>query len=112
VTHYRVAQRFRQHTLLRVMLETGRTHQIRVHMASIGHAVVGDPTYSRLRLPAGAGAQCVAALGAFRRQALHAARLELTHPTDGQPLEFEAPLPADMAALLEVLGRDTDEPGA
>jgi len=112
VTHYRVAQRFRQHTLLRVMLETGRTHQIRVHMASIGHAVVGDPTYSRLRLPVGAGAECVAALGAFRRQALHAARLELTHPTDGQSLEFEAPPPADMAALLDVLGRDTDEPGA
>ena len=112
VTHYRVAQRFRQHTLLRVMLETGRTHQIRVHMASIGHAVVGDPTYSRLRLPAGASAECVAALGAFRRQALHAARLELMHPIDGQPLAFEAPLPADMAALLDVLGRDTDERGA
>ncbi len=111
VTHYRVAQRFRQHTLLRVVLETGRTHQIRVHMASIGHAVVGDPTYSRLRLPAGASAECVAALGAFRRQALHAARLELTHPIDGQALEFEAPLPADMAALLDVLGRDTEQAG-
>lgn len=112
VTHYRVAQRFRQHTLLRVMLETGRTHQIRVHMASIGHAVVGDPTYSRLRLPAGAGDECVAALGAFRRQALHAARLELAHPIDGQSLEFSAPLPADMAALLEVLRRDTEIAGA
>lgn len=112
VTHYRVAQRFRQHTLLRVMLETGRTHQIRVHMASIGHAVVGDPTYSRLRLPAGASAECVAALGGFHRQALHAARLELAHPISDEPLEFSAPLPADMADLLDVLARDTEQAGA
>jgi 23S rRNA pseudouridine1911/1915/1917 synthase len=112
VTHYRVAQRFAQHTLLRVMLETGRTHQIRVHLASIGHAVVGDPTYGRLRLPAGASADCVAALGAFRRQALHAARLQLAHPISDEPLEFSAPLPADMAELLDVLGRDTEARGA
>lgn len=112
VTHYRVAQRFRQHTLLRVMLETGRTHQIRVHLASIGHAVVGDPTYARLRLPAGASSECVAALSAFRRQALHAARLELVHPIDDQPLEFSAPLPADMAALLDVLALETEQAGA
>jgi 23S rRNA pseudouridine1911/1915/1917 synthase len=112
VTHYRVAQRFAQHTLLRVMLETGRTHQIRVHLASIGHAVVGDPTYGRLRLPAGASADCVAALGAFRRQALHAARLELAHPISDEPLEFSAPLPADMAALLDVLAREVETVGA
>jgi 23S rRNA pseudouridine1911/1915/1917 synthase len=112
VTHYRVARRFARHTLLRVMLETGRTHQIRVHLASIGHAVVGDPTYSRLRLPAGASADCVAALGAFRRQALHAARLQLAHPISDEPLEFSAPLPADMAELLDVLGRDTEASGA
>ena len=107
VTHYRIAQRFRRHTLLRVLLETGRTHQIRVHLASIGHAVVGDPTYGRLRLPQGASPQLVAALSAFRRQALHAGRLELSHPRDGCPLELEAPLPADFAALLAVLEHDT-----
>jgi 23S rRNA pseudouridine1911/1915/1917 synthase len=107
VTHYRIAQRFRRHTLLRVLLETGRTHQIRVHLASIGHAVVGDPTYGRLRLPQGASPQLVAALSAFRRQALHAGRLELSHPRDGRLLELEAPLPADFAALLAVLEQDT-----
>lgn len=107
VTHYRIAQRFPRHTLLRVLLETGRTHQIRVHLASIGHAVVGDPTYGRLRLPQGAGPQLVAALSAFRRQALHAGRLELSHPRDGCPLELEAPLPADFADLLAVLEQDT-----
>ena len=112
VTHYRVAQRFAHHTLLRVMLETGRTHQIRVHLASIGHAVVGDPTYARLRLPPGASAECQAALGVFRRQALHAARLELPHPLDDQPLAFDAPLPADMAALLDVLAREDGTAGA
>jgi 23S rRNA pseudouridine1911/1915/1917 synthase len=112
VTHYRVAQRFRHHTLLRVMLETGRTHQIRVHLASIGYAVIGDPIYGRLRLPAGASPECVAMLSAFRRQALHAARLELAHPMDDQPLEFAAPLPADLAALLDLLKRDTDDAAA
>jgi 23S rRNA pseudouridine1911/1915/1917 synthase len=106
VTHYRIAQRFRRHTLLRVLLETGRTHQIRVHLASIGHAVVGDPTYGRLRLPPGASPQLVAALGAFRRQALHAGRLALSHPRDGRKLELEAPLPADFAALLAALEHD------
>ncbi|MDD3651636.1 23S rRNA pseudouridine(1911/1915/1917) synthase RluD [Immundisolibacter sp.] len=112
ITHYRVAQRFAHHTLLRVMLETGRTHQIRVHLASIGHAVVGDPAYGRLRLPPGASADCQAALAAFRRQALHAARLQLPHPIDGRPLTFEAPLPADMAQLLQVLAGDSDPAGA
>ena len=112
VTHYRVAQRFAHHTLLRVLLETGRTHQIRVHLASIGHAVVGDPTYARLRLPPGASAECQAAIGAFRRQALHAARLELPHPRDDEPMAFEAPLPADMAQLLAVLAREAEQAGA
>ncbi|HCZ49706.1 MAG TPA: 23S rRNA pseudouridine(1911/1915/1917) synthase RluD [Gammaproteobacteria bacterium] len=106
VTHYRIAQRFARHTLLRVLLETGRTHQIRVHLASIGHAVVGDPTYGRLRLPQGASPQLVAALTGFRRQALHAGRLELSHPRDGRLLELEAPLPADFAALLAALEHD------
>lgn len=112
VTHYRVAQRFAHHTLLRVLLETGRTHQIRVHLASIGHAVVGDATYARLRLPRGASTECREALGAFRRQALHAARLELPHPMSDEPLAFDAPLPADMAALLDVLAREAEPASA
>jgi 23S rRNA pseudouridine1911/1915/1917 synthase len=112
VTHYRVAQRFAHQTLLRVLLETGRTHQIRVHLASIGHAVVGDPTYARLRLPPGASAECQAAIGAFRRQALHAARLDLPHPRDDAPVTFAAPLPADMAQLLAVLAGETERVGA
>lgn len=106
LTHYRIAQRFRRHTLLSVLLETGRTHQIRVHLASIGHAVVGDLTYGRLRLPPGASPQLAGALSAFRRQALHAGRLELSHPRDGRKLELEAPLPADFAALLAALEHD------
>ena len=112
ITHYRVAQRFTHHTLLRVMLETGRTHQIRVHLASIGHAVVGDATYARLRLPPGASAECREAIAAFRRQALHAAHLELPHPVSDAPLAFDAPLPADMAALLDVLAREVETVGA
>jgi 23S rRNA pseudouridine1911/1915/1917 synthase len=112
VTHYRVAQRFSHHTLLRVMLETGRTHQIRVHLASIGHAVVGDATYARLRLPPGASLECRQALAAFRRQALHAAHLELPHPVSDERLEFDAPLPSDMAALLAVLADEAEAVGA
>lgn len=104
VTHYRIERRLREHTLVRATLETGRTHQIRVHLAHIGHPVVGDPVYGgRRRLPPGASPHEIAALGAFRRQALHAARLALAHPSGGRNLVFEAPLPADFAALLEVL---------
>ncbi len=101
VTHYRIERRFPAHTLLRVQLETGRTHQIRVHLAHLGHPLVGDPVYGgRRRTPPGAGPPLLAALAAFRRQALHAARLELEHPASGKPLEFEAPLPADFQQLL------------
>ncbi|HVS76174.1 MAG TPA: 23S rRNA pseudouridine(1911/1915/1917) synthase RluD [Steroidobacteraceae bacterium] len=107
VTHYRVVQRFRAHTLVRVQLETGRTHQIRVHLAHIGYPVVGDPVYGgRRRLPAGASPALAAALRDFPRQALHAARLALTHPMTGRKLEWEAPLAADMARLLAVLDED------
>ncbi|MGK2940369.1 MAG: 23S rRNA pseudouridine(1911/1915/1917) synthase RluD [Immundisolibacter sp.] len=112
VTHYRVAQRFRQHTLLRVMLETGRTHQIRVHLASIGFAVVGDPTYTRLRMPAGASRELAQALAGFRRQALHAACLQLAHPITDQPLELTAPPPSDLAALIAVMHEDAIDAGA
>lgn len=112
VTHYRVLERLRAHSWLRVYLETGRTHQIRVHMARIGHPIVGDPVYGgRQGPPAGAGAEAVAALRAFRRQALHAARLALVHPRSGEPMAWESPLPADLAHLLEVLRRDATQAG-
>jgi len=109
LTHYRVRARFRAHTHLALVLESGRTHQIRVHMAHLGHPVVGDPVYGRRRrggagAPAGAAAQ--EAVQRFPRQALHASRLELPHPRDGRRVRFDAPLPADMAELLETLERE------
>jgi 23S rRNA pseudouridine1911/1915/1917 synthase len=107
VTHYRVLERFRGHTHVRVNLETGRTHQIRVHFAHIRHPLVGDATYGgRLLLPRGATPALVAALRAFPRQALHASRLKLIHPRDGREAEWRAPLPADMQALLRALRAD------
>jgi 23S rRNA pseudouridine1911/1915/1917 synthase len=107
VTHYRVLARFRGHTHVLCKLETGRTHQIRVHLASIRFPIVGDPVYGgRLALPKGAGAALIEALRGFRRQALHAARLEFEHPASGEPVRFEAPLPADLAQLLAALRAD------
>lgn len=111
-TRYRVERRFRAHTLVRATLESGRTHQIRVHMAHIGHPLVGDPTYGgRLRIPAGAGAELGAALRAFKRQALHAADLALDHPISGEPLHWQSPLPADMQTLLDALQDDEGRDG-
>jgi 23S rRNA pseudouridine1911/1915/1917 synthase len=107
VTHYRIAKRYRAHTLVRVHLQTGRTHQIRVHLAHIGYPVIGDPVYGgRRRLPAGCSPALAAALASFPRQALHAARLALVHPMTGRRLEWEAALPADMAHLLAALEED------
>ena len=107
ITHYRIVKRFRAHTLARVQLETGRTHQIRVHLAHVGYPIVGDPVYGgRRRLPAGCSAALAAALSAFPRQALHATRLALEHPVSGLPLEWESPLPGDMAGLVSVLEKD------
>ncbi len=104
VTHYRIEERFARHTLLRVSLETGRTHQIRVHLAHIGHPLVGDPLYGgRRQLVAGLGPAARAALAAWRRQALHAARLEFAHPFTGRDVVVESPVPADMSALLVAL---------
>lgn len=107
VTHYRVVKRYRAHTLVRVQLETGRTHQIRVHLAHIGYPIVGDPVYAgRRRQPAGCTPALSAALAAFPRQALHAARLALAHPMTGKQLEWEAPVPDDMARLVAALDED------
>jgi 23S rRNA pseudouridine1911/1915/1917 synthase len=113
VTHYRVIQRFRAHTHVRVQLETGRTHQIRVHLAHIGYPLVGDKVYGgRLALPKGASEELRQALRDFPRQALHAARLELAHPVTGRPLEVSSPLPEDMARLLAQLAADAAAAGA
>ena len=107
VTHYRVIKRFRAHTHVRVQLETGRTHQIRVHLAHAGYPIVGDRVYGgRLTLPKGASEALRTALREFPRQALHAARLQLDHPVTGRPLECLAPLPDDMRQLLAVLAAD------
>ena len=107
VTHYRIERRFPAHTLLRVQLQTGRTHQIRVHLAHIGYPLVGDPLYGgRKRLPAGCSAALSEALRSFTRQALHAAHLGLEHPLTGRRLEFDSPLPADMARLVAALEQD------
>lgn len=110
VTHYRVAQRFRAHTHIKVRLETGRTHQIRAHMAHIRHPLVGDPVYGgRMRLPPGAGPRLIETLRGFKRQALHASLLGLTHPGSGGPMQWTAPLPEDMADLLDNLKEDAGE---
>ncbi|GMW06913.1 MAG: putative RNA pseudouridine synthase [Nevskiales bacterium] len=104
VTHYRVLARFVAHSLLALRLETGRTHQIRVHLAHLGFPIVGDPAYGgRPRLPPGADATVLDALRGFRRQALHACAIGFRHPGSGEDLQFAAPLPADMRALLAAL---------
>ncbi|HNR92213.1 MAG TPA: 23S rRNA pseudouridine(1911/1915/1917) synthase RluD [Dokdonella sp.] len=106
VTHYRVRERFRALTLIECRLETGRTHQIRVHMAHVRHPIVGDATYGNLRLPKGATPELIEALRGFRRQALHAERLSFAHPADGREIVVEAPRPADMERLVAVLRDD------
>ena len=107
ITHYRILERYRAHTYLKINLETGRTHQIRVHMAYIHHPLLGDPVYGgRLRLPAGATGALQDGLRQFRRQALHAVRLELQHPASGEPMMWEAPLPEDMQQMLKLLQED------
>lgn len=104
VTHYRIAERFSAQTLLRVHLETGRTHQIRVHMAWIRHPLVGDPVYGgRPYLPKGADDAVRAALSGLRRQALHAARLQLVHPATGETMAWDSSRPDDLEQVLCVL---------
>lgn len=104
VTHYRVLQHYGEQTWLRVQLETGRTHQIRVHMAHIRYPVIGDPVYGgRPRIPNRASTALIDALRHFERQALHARYLTLAHPVTGEVMRFEAPLPDDMRDLMALL---------
>ena len=107
VTHFRIEKRFRAHTLVRVTLETGRTHQIRVHLAHIGFPIVGDPVYGgRRRLPKGCSPALAAELQTFPRQALHAGSLGLIHPVTHREHAWSSPLPADMRELLAALKAD------
>ena len=107
VSHFVVLERFRAHTYINVQLETGRTHQIRVHFAHRRHSLVGDPVYGgRLALPRGASDRLVEALRAFRRQALHAAALDFAHPDSGERIALQADPPADFERLLAVLRED------
>ena len=109
VTHYRVVTRYRAHTHVRCRLETGRTHQIRVHMAHIRYPLLGDATYGRrLALPRDSSDVFVDTLRTFRRQALHARKLGLTHPVSGEFMSWDAPRPADFESLLAALAADAD----
>lgn len=107
VTHYRVEQRFRAHTFIRCKLETGRTHQIRVHMAHIRHPLLGDPVYGgRFKIPKGMSESCREAIQGFRRQALHAGLLGFKHPSTGEDVSWQVDLPEDMQQILEKLSED------
>ena len=110
VTHFRVIEKFRAYTHLRLKLETGRTHQIRVHMAHIKHPLLGDQVYGgRPRLPKGASEEFITALRGFQRQALHAAQLSLFHPETEEWMTWKAPLPQDMQDLLKAVKKDTTD---
>jgi 23S rRNA pseudouridine1911/1915/1917 synthase len=113
ISHYRVVQRFRSYTHVRVQLETGRTHQIRVHMAHEGFPLIGDPLYGgRFRIPPGASQTLVETLRNFPRQALHAWRLELDHPQTGERCSWQVARPDDMDWLLHLLEEDAGDFGA
>ncbi len=108
VTHYRVARRLAGGTLLDVELETGRTHQIRVHMAHIQHPIVGDPVYGRRGAPAGLSEAQRTAWQGFSRQALHACAIAFDHPVTGEPVSATAPMPTDMQVLIDLLDASDD----
>ncbi len=112
VTHYRVVSRFRQHSHVRLRLESGRTHQIRVHMLYIRHPLVGDAVYGgRQRIPPQADTRLIELLRGFPRQALHAFRLSLAHPRSGETLSWQSPLPDDIVQLLAALETDLQQHG-
>ena len=103
-THYRAIDRFKSHTHVKAILETGRTHQIRVHLSYVGHSLVGDPMYGgRVRFPKKASEELKEALLSFKRQALHSKKLTLIHPISGELMSWKAALPDDMKGLLEAL---------
>jgi len=107
VTHYRVLEKYRLHTRIRLRLETGRTHQIRVHMAHITHPLIGDPVYGgRPRPPKNATPELLTLLRGFKRQALHAAMLSLYHPITGELMTWHAELPDDFVELINCLKAD------
>jgi len=109
ITHYRVIKRYRAHTHVRCSLETGRTHQIRVHMAHVRYPLIGDPVYGgRLKMPAGCSESLRTVLREFPRQALHAHKLRFQHPVTGEPVECKAPLPDDLFSLLDALREDRE----
>ncbi|MGO2148510.1 23S rRNA pseudouridine(1911/1915/1917) synthase RluD [Halomonas sp.] len=109
VTHFRVVERFRAHTHVRCKLETGRTHQIRVHMSHARYPLIGDPLYSgRAKLPPGAAGPLKEILREFPRQALHARELSFVHPVSGETLTFYADLPDDLLMLLDYLREDSE----
>jgi len=104
ITHYRAIDRFKSHTHVKAILETGRTHQIRVHLSHVGHSLIGDSMYGgRVRFPKKASEELKGALLNFKRQALHSKKLTLTHPISGEVMSWKVPLPDDMTGLLEVL---------
>lgn len=110
ITRYRIAEKFRAHTRLRLRLETGRTHQIRVHMSFMRHALLGDPVYGGRPKPIkGSSPELLDAMQGFKRQALHAIKLQLTHPITGEDMRWQAPIPEDMARMAELLRQDTIE---
>ena len=110
VTHYRLLERFREHSHVKVQLETGRTHQIRVHMSHLRHPIVGDRVYAgRHRVPAGARQALLDYLQHFKRQALHAWQLSFVHPGSGDNVSYQAPLPDDMLQLINLLKIDAAE---
>ncbi|WP_104402902.1 23S rRNA pseudouridine(1911/1915/1917) synthase RluD [Vibrio penaeicida] len=110
VTHYRVAEHFREHTRIRLRLETGRTHQIRVHMSYLQHPLLGDIAYGgRARIPKGASDELTDMIRGFDRQALHAVMLRFAHPATKEEMEFHAPVPDDMVQMAEALRLDAKE---